>query len=222
MPDRTIEFLRHARPVVAAAVFLMGASAVAMAQSAPAASASASDIQKWIKICDPKNASLCAVTKDYVVESGPQAIATFTVRNSTDPKKFGIGVTVPPGFIFPPGIPINIDGNKLATAHYVVCWPDGPKSTRVMCIAQADASGDFVSAMKKGGTLELQLTTGDAKTVPIDFSLSGFTKVFDGPDMGQQALTKQREETATFFEQKAQQRGQQLIDEQRKAKASGG
>ena len=218
MPDRTIEFLRYARPVVTAAAFLMGASAAAMAQDAP----SASDMQKWIKICDPKNAAMCMVTKDYVVESGPQALATFTVRNTADPKKFGIGLTVPPGFIFPPGIPISIDGNKMATAHYVVCWPDGPKSTRVMCIAQADAADDFITAMKKGGTLELQLTTGDAKTVPIDFSLAGFTKTFDGPDMGEQALNKQREDTAKFFEQKAQQRGQQLIDEQRKAKASGG
>ena len=65
------------------------------------------------------------MTKDYVVESGPNALATFTVQTTPDPKKFGIGVTVPPGFIFPPGIPISVDGNKKATAQYVMCWPDG-------------------------------------------------------------------------------------------------
>ncbi len=218
MPNRTIEFLRHAGPVVTAAAFLMSASVTVMAQDAP----KASDIQQWLKICDPKHPDMCMVTKDYVVESGPQALATFTVRNTADPKKFGIGVTVPPGFIFPPGIPVSVDGTKMATARYVVCWPDSPKSPRVMCIAQAEAADDFVTAMKKGGTLELQLTTGDGKTVPINFSLSGFTKTFDGPDMGQSALTKQREETAKMFQQKAEQRGQQLIDEQRKAKAGGG
>ena len=217
MPYRMIEFIKLAPPALAAAAFLMGAPVAAMAQDAP----QGGDIQQWLKVCDPKDATLCAVTKDYVVESGPQALATFTIRSTADPKKFGLGVTVPPGFFFPPGIPVSIDGNKQTTAQYVVCWPDGPKSSRVMCIAAADVAADFVAALKKGGTLELQLTTGDGKTVPIDFSLAGFSKTFDGPDMGEAAITKQREETAKLFQDKAQQRGQQLIEEQRKAKAGG-
>lgn len=218
MPNRTIEFLKHARPALAAAVFLMGAPVAVLAQDAP----QGGDIQQWLKVCDPKQPKVCAVTKDYVVESGPQALATFTIQTTADPKKYGVGVTVPPGFIFPPGVPISVDGTKKTTAQYVVCWPDAPKSPRVMCIAQAQVADDFVTSLKKGGTLEIQLTTGDAKTVPIDFSLSGFSKVFDGPDMGEAAIAKQREETAKMFQDKAQQRGQQLIDEQRKAKASGG
>lgn len=218
MDNRTIQLLKLARPTLAAAAFVVGASAVAMAQDAPAAGG---DIQKWIKICDPKNPGTCMVTKDYVVESGPQALATFTLRTTGDPKKIGIGVTVPPGFIFPPGIPVSVDGTKMATAQYVVCWPDAPKSQHVVCVAQADAADDLVAAMKKGGKVEIQLTAGDAKTVPIDFSLDGFSKVFDGPDMGEAALAKQREDTAKLFQDKAQQRGQQLIDEQRKAKGGG-
>ncbi len=218
MPNRTTEFLKHARPVAAAAALLMGASLAAMAQDAP----SGGDTQQWLKICDPKKPDICAVTKDYVVESGPQALATFTLQTTADPKKFGIGITVPPGFIFPPGIPISVDGTKKGTAQYVICWPDAPKSQHVVCIAQAPAAEDFVTALKKGGTLEIELTTGDAKTVPIDFSLAGFSKTFDGPDMGEAALAKQREDTAKLFQQKAQQRGQQLIDAQRKDKAGGG
>lgn len=218
MPYRMIEFTRHARPALTVAAFLMSASVAAFAQDAP----KGGDISQWLKVCDPKNPAVCAVTKDYVVESGPNALATFTVQSTADPAKFGIGVTVPPGFIFPPGIPISVDGNKLTTAQYVLCWPDGPQSQRVMCIAQAQVAGDFVAALKKGGSLELQLTTGDAKTVPINFSLTGFTAAFDGADMGEAALAKQREDNAKAFQQKAQQRGQQLIDEQRKAKATGG
>ncbi len=217
MANRTIENLKHARPAVAAAAFLLGASVGALAQDAP----TAADIQQWVKMCDPKNPNTCIVTKDYVVEPGPQALATFSIQTTADPKKFAINLTVPPGFMFPPGIPISIDGTKKATAQYVICWPDAPKSQHVMCIAQAEAADDFVSALKKGGSVELQLTTGDAKTVPIDFALSGFTKVFDGPDMGEAALAKQREETAKYFEQKAQQRGQQLIDAQRQGKSGG-
>lgn len=217
MPNRTIEFLKHARPVLIGAAFLIGAPITAMAQNAP----SSSDLSKWLKVCDPKNPSICAVTRDYVVESGPNALATFTIQTTPDPKKFGVGLTVPPQFLFPPGIPISVDGNKKATAQYVVCWPDAPKSPRVMCIAQAQVADDFVTALKKGGTLEIQLTTADNKTVPIDFSLSGFSKVFDGPDMGQQALVKEREDVAKAFQQRAQQRSQQLIDAQRKDKSGG-
>ncbi len=219
MPNRTTEFLKHALPAVTAAALMMGTPVAAMAQDAPP---TANDAQRWLKICDPKNPATCAVTRDYVVESGPQVLATFTIQTTADPKKFGIGITVPPGFVFPPGIPISVDGAKQATAQYVICWPDAPKSQHVVCIAQAPAGEDFIAALRKGGMLELQLTTGENKTVPIDFSLIGFSKTFDGPDMGESALAKQREATAKLFQQKAQQRGQQLIDEQRKAKASGG
>ncbi len=91
----------------------------------------------------------------------------------------------------------------------------------MVCIAQAEATADVVSTLKKGGTVEISLVSANCKSVPIDFSLSGFTKVFDGPDMGEAALTKQREETAKIFQQKAQQRGQQLIDAQRQGKSGG-
>lgn len=217
MPHRMIEFIKHARPALAAAAFLLGAPVVAMAEDAPATG----DTTQWLKICDPKQPTMCAVTKDYVVESGPNALATFTIQSTADPKKFGVGLTVPPGFIFPPGIPVSVDGAKKATAQYVLCWPESPKSQRVMCIAQAQVADDFVTALKKGNKVEIQLTTGDAKSVPISFSLAGFSKTFDGPDMGEAALAKQREEIAKAFQAKAQQRGQQLIDEQRKAKAGG-
>lgn len=216
MPYRMIEFLKHARPAIAAAVFLLGAPVAVMAQSAPANG----DISKWLKVCDPKNASVCMVTKDYVVESGP--LATFTIHTTPDPNKFGIGITVPTGFIFPPGIPISVDGKKQTTARYVVCLPAAPKSQRVICVAQAEVSSSLISTLKKGGKLEIEVTTGDGKTVPIDFALSGFTKAFDGPDMGEAALAKQREETAKLFQQQAQQRSQQLIDAQRKDKGNGG
>ncbi len=223
MPNRMTEFLKDARPALIAAALLVGAPVAVMAQSAPSAPSAptSGDISQWIKVCSPKDPAICAVTKDYVVESGPSTLATFSLQTTADPNKFNIGITVPTGFIFPPGVPVSVDGTKKATAHYMVCLPAAPKSQQVVCIAQAPAPQDFVAALKKGGTVEIQLTTGDAKTVPIDFSLSGFTKSFDGPDMGEAALAKQREETAKMLQEKAQQRGQQLIDAQRQGKGGG-
>ena len=161
------------------------------------------------------------MTKDYVAEAGPNALARFTVQTTADPKKFGIGITVPLGFVFPPGIPISVDGEKKATAQYVICLPESPTTQSVACIAQAQVADDFVSALKKGSKLQLSLTAGDTKTIAIDFSLSGFSKSFDGPDMGEAAVAKQREEAAKIFQQKAQERGKQLIEEQRKQKSGG-
>jgi hypothetical protein len=66
------------------------------------------------------------------------------------------------------------------------------------------------------------MTAGDSKVVSIEFSLAGFSKSFDGPDLGEAAVAKQREDAAKIFQQKAQERGQQLIEEQRKQKAAGG
>ncbi len=89
------------------------------------------------------------------------------------------------------------------------------------CIAQAQVADDFVSALKKGVEAAAVADTGDTKTLPIDFSLAGFSKSFDGPDIGEAAVAKQREEAAKIFQQKAQERGQQLIEEQRKQKSGG-
>ena len=56
MPNRTIDFIKHARPAMAAAAFLMGASVAAMAQDAP----TGGDIQQWLKVCNPKHPNVLA------------------------------------------------------------------------------------------------------------------------------------------------------------------
>ena len=233
MSYRTIEFANFARKASCAALMLAWATGTASAQTAPApapapapASAPApatGDVSQWLKVCNPKQPEICAISKDYVAESGPNALARFAIQTTPDAKKFAIGITVPLGFVFPPGIPISVDGDKKITAQYVICLPESPQAkSSVVCVAQAPVADDFVGALKKGQKLQLQLTSGNSKQINLEFSLAGFSKSFDGPDMGEASVAKQREEAAKIFQQKAQQRGQELIDAQRKQKAGGG
>jgi invasion protein IalB len=249
MPKRTIELTRQARLLAVAAALALAGAPAAMAQPAPATPApapapapaapaaapapaagaaasapapAAGDIAQWVKVCNPKQPAMCSVTKDYVSESGPAPLATFSVQTTPDPKKYALGILVPLGFVFPPGIPINVDGDKKSTAQYVICLPESPQSQAVACIARAEVGDDIVGAMKKGSKLELQLTGGDGKVVSLAFSLAGFSKSFDGPDMGEATVAKQREDAAKIFQEKAAERGKQLIQEQQKQKAGGG
>lgn len=215
MSYRTIEFFTSGKFIAAAALALMCAPAAANAQ------AKAGDVSQWLKVCNPQQPEICSVTKDYISESMTGALARFTIQSTPDPKKYAVAILVPLGFVFPPGIPVDVDGSKKATAQYVICVPESPQSPQVICIAQAQVTDEFIGSLKAGNMLKLQLTTGDNKQVPIEFSLVGFSKSFDGPDLGEAAVAKQREEAAKIFQQKAQERGQQLIEEQRKAKGGG-
>ena len=233
MRNRTIDFTTHLRRAAVAVLALawapvaMAAPATPAPAAAPAAPSAAAaptsgDIAQWIKVCNPQQPAMCSVTKDFVSGSGPAPLATFSVQTTPDPKKYALGILVPLGFVFPPGIPINVDGDKKGTAQYVICLPESPQSQSVACIARAEVGDDFVGVMKKGSKLELQLTGGDGKVVPLAFSLAGFSKSFDGPDMGEAAVAKQRDEAAKIFQQKAAERGKKLIEEQQKMKAGGG
>ncbi len=213
MSHRTIQFFKHVPHAVAAAMILSGASGAALAQSAPATG----DVAQWVKQCNPQQPDICNISKDYVSANLPGPLATFIVQTTADPKKFQIGLQVPLGFVFPPGIPISVDGEKKATGQYVICLPP-PQGQSVLCLAQAPVTDDFIAALKKGSKLELTLTDGSNKAVPLNFSLAGFSKSFDGPDQGEAALAKQRAENAQLFQKMMDQKKQELIDAQRKQK----
>jgi invasion protein IalB len=209
-----------AKPATPAPAAKPAAPAAAAPAAAPAPTSG--DVAQWVKVCNPQQPAMCSVTKDFVSESGPAPLATFSVQTTPEPKKYALGILVPLGFVFPPGIPINVDGDKKGTAQYVICLPESPQSQAVACIARAEVGEDFIGTMKKGTKLDLQLTGGDGKVVPLTFSLAGFSKSFDGPDMGEATVAKQRQEAARIFQEKAAERGKKLIEEQQKQKASGG
>jgi invasion protein IalB len=223
VPAALAQAAKPATPAVAPPAAAPAVKPVPPGAAPPAAaqSGTSGDITQWIKVCNPQQPAMCSVTKDFVSESGPTPLATFSVQTTPDPKKYAIGILVPLGFVFPPGIPLTVDGEKKGAAQYVICLPESPQSQSVACIARAEVGEDFVGTMKKGSKLEMQLTGGDGKVIPLAFSLGGFSKSFDGPDMGEATVAKQREEAAKIFQEKAAERGKKLIEEQQKQKSGG-
>jgi invasion protein IalB len=186
----------------------------AKAAPAPAPNASATP---WVKICgtDPQTKKEgCVVSQELRAETG-QPIATVSIQNTPDPKKYGLGLVVPLGFVLPPGVVLNIDNEKKATAPFVICIPGGQKQ-QPACVAQAVVADDFVGALKKGNKLSLVLTTAQGKAIPIDVSLSGFAKSFDGPGVDKAAAENVRQQLAKGLQERAQEARQKLIDQQQK------
>jgi invasion protein IalB len=187
------------------------------AAPAPAAAANNQAPSPWIKVCgtDPQTKKEgCVVSQELRAETG-QPIATISIQNTPDPKKYGLGLVVPLGFVLPPGIVINVDGDKKATAPFVICIPGGQKQPPA-CVAQAVVADDLVSALRKGTKMSLVVTSAQGKTIPIDVSLSGFAKSFDGPGVDKAAAENVREQLAKGLQERAQEARQKLIDQQQK------
>ncbi len=168
---------------------------------------------EWVKICDPKDASLCQISEDYLLVGANSAIASISIQTSPDPKKFAVGIQVPLGFMVNAGIPLNVDGTKKATAQFITCVPS-PQSQAYFCLAQALVDDGFIDTLKKAKMLQLSLTGMDKSTATMNFPLTTFAQAYDGPD--QAALARQRDDAAKILAEKAKERAKQLEGQQPK------
>jgi invasion protein IalB len=224
MSYRNPSFLSGARRL-AVALVMVAMPAVAMAQdqpaegdaAAPAAAAPPQPNLPWIKVCgtDPgTKKEACVMTQEIRAESG-QPIASVTLQQTPDPKKFVLGLALPLGVIIPPGIVINVDTEKKATAQFVICIP-GQQKNPPACIAQAAVSDEFVASLRKGKTMQLVLTMGQGKTVPVGVTLAGFAKAYDGPGLAKAAAENAQKELAKGLQERAEQARKKLIEQQQK------
>jgi invasion protein IalB len=192
-------------------------AAAPAATAAPATAPTSPSNAPWLKVCgtDPNTKKeACVLTQEIRAESG-QAIASVSLQPTTDPKKFSFGVAVPLGVLMPPGIVINVDGEKRATAHYIICIPSQQKNPPA-CIAQAAVTDEFVGFLRKGKKLDLVLVMGQGKTVPIEVTLAGFAKTYDGPGLAKAAAENAQKELAKGLQERAEQARKKLIDQQQK------
>jgi invasion protein IalB len=204
-------------PAAALAPDDAAAPAPAPKPAAPAAAPAQPAAAAWLKVCGPDQATkkeTCVVSQEIRAESG-QPIASVSLQPSQDPKKWGLGIVIPLGFVLPPGIGINIDGEKKAAAQYVICIPGAQKQPPA-CIAQAAVDENFIAALKKGKQMDMMITTPQGKTVPVEVTLAGFAKTFDGPGLDRAAAENVREQLAKGLQEKADEARKKLIDQQKK------
>jgi invasion protein IalB len=197
---------------------LLAASVPASAQDATAtAPATPTPASPWVKICNTNpdtKAEVCVVSQELRAETG-QPIAVVTLQFGQEPGKYGIGIVVPIGFVLPPGITLAVDGTKQGTAHYTICIPPTNNQPSV-CLAQAPVNDDFVNALKKGNKLALVVVNPQNRQIPIELSLAGFSKAFDGPGVDRAAAEAQRKQLSEALQKSAEEARKKLIEQQQK------
>lgn len=193
------------------------ATPAAPAPAAPAAPAPGASASPWIKVCNKNpetNQEVCVVTQELRAETG-QPIAVVTLQLGQEPGKYGLGIVVPIGFVLPPGIALNVDGAKQGAAQYTICIPPATNQPSV-CLAQAPVDENFVTALKKGNKLQLVVVTPQNKQIPIELSLAGFSKTFDGPGIDRAAAEAQRKQLSDALQKSAEEARKKLIEQQQK------
>jgi invasion protein IalB len=211
---------------LAAVAALATASVAAIAQDAPttpptapaAPSAPAPATSEWQKVCTTDQASgneVCGITNQLRAETG-LPIASVTVQWAPATGQFGASVFVPITVILPPGVALTVDGEKKATAPYMICLPQSQRQT-AGCIARTEVKEDFITAMKKGNELALVVMNAALnKPVPIKISLAGFSKVFDGPGLDPAAAEARSQQLSEALQKSAEEARQKLIEQQQK------
>jgi invasion protein IalB len=171
----------------------------------------------WIKVCNTNpetNAEVCVVTQELRAETG-QPIAVVTIQLGQEPGKYGLGIVVPIGFVLPPGIALTVDGTKQGTAQYTICIPPTNNQPSV-CLAQTAVNDDFIGALKKGAKLALVVVNPQNRAIPIELSLAGFSKTFDGPGIDRAAAEAQRKQLSEALQKSAEEARKKLIEQQQK------
>jgi len=142
-------------------------------------------------------------------------IATVTIQLDREPGKHTVGLVVPVGFVLPPGVGMAIDGKQLTAAQYTICLP--PSASQVpVCLAQAAIEDAFIDSLKKGNKLALVMVNPQGKPIPIEMSLAGFSKSYDGPGIDRAAAQAQREQLSDALQKSAEEARQKLIEQQQK------
>ena len=206
-----------------AALALCIVPAVASAQEtpapapAPAPPAAAAPPSPWLKVCNlhpQTKTEICVITQEVRAETG-QPIAAVTIQKLKDEGKYGIGLVVPIHVRLPEGVTLTVDGEKKATAQYVMCIPQSQQQPSA-CVAQAELAEDFISSLRKGNELALIVVNPQNKPIGIKLSLAGFSKTFDGKGVDRAAAEAQREQLSEALQKSAEEARRKLIEQQQK------
>lgn len=168
------------------------------------------DESPWIKVCntDPKaNKEVCLITQELRTDTG-QFLASVAVREIAGEARKTLLIAVPPGMLIQPGLRVQIDNGKQTEAKYGICFPNA-------CYSELVVDDNFIASMKKGGALKLTTLNQQAKPVPFELSLIGFTKVYEGEPIDAAALQQRDQRLQSELQKRAEEARQKLIEKQK-------
>ncbi len=232
-----------ARPVrrmlspAAAAVLLMTAGSVALAQHPPKAapakpatpakpSAGAAPAQgqpaqpqmpkliysPWTKLCgkgkEPNAKQSCFTIIDGRLESGVPVAGAALVEQEGEAHKV-LRVTLPLAVQLKYGTRVIIDKDQPISGNFVICFPNG-------CMADLDATDELVQKLKKGQTLTLQAVNMNGVPISLPLPLTEFAKAHDGPPTDPKELEARQKKLQEELQKRAEEARKKLESEGKK------
>jgi invasion protein IalB len=162
---------------------------------------------EWTKVCgkDPSSTTeMCYTTRDFVSDKDQPllAVALYDVKGKQSQKVMRL--LMPLGLLLQPGIRVAIDRNQASPGRYASCLPNG-------CFAEAPVKNDFVTALKKGTTLNVSARNQIGREVTFAVPIAGFGKAFDGPPIDPKVLEEQQRKTQEDMKRRSDELRQRLM-----------
>lgn len=193
---------------------VLAAPAAALGQEGQAESAPpAAPESPWVKVCSPdeSGASRCNTTYVLLSQNG-SLIASFSIQELPE-NKIGIGTFVPLGFVIPAGVQLAVDGEVKGAAQFTICVP-ASQAGPAGCAARAEVGKEFVDTLRKGNKLAIVLANTQGKPIPIEMTLIGFSKTYDGEGLDPVAARAMEVEQSKQLQEDARAAFQRMIERQ--------
>ncbi len=194
---------------------LIGCALAALAISASAGTVAAQSEEQespWVKVCnqDPNaGKQICLVTQELRTNTG-QFLSSVAIREIEGEARKTLLIAVPTGMLIQPGLRIQVDAGKQTEAKYGICFPNA-------CYSELVIDDAFINSMKQGGKLILTTLNQQAKAIPLELTLIGFTKIYDGEPMDVAELQKKQDQLQAELQRRADEARQKLIEAQKSA-----
>lgn len=160
--------------------------------------------QNWLKVCDPLPDGQKACLLRQVVLANGQFLGSFLLRDDPGQESRLLAVaSVPLGVLLPFGLTWQIDNAKPIRVPYMLCDTQS-------CSTQLVINEQYVSSLKKGGTLKLTAKNRQNQDLSIDINLSGFTASYDGDAALTFKQLQEQESGQNALEKVLQDRAEQL------------
>jgi len=197
---------------IAPRLAVMTAGVVGLMASGMAPTFAQQPPEGWFKVCSKQEeVDVCNVQNIILADTGQMitGISLIELKGKVNRKVFQ--VSVPTGRMVPPGIGLQIDGQKPQKLDYMLCFPD-------RCIAEVPLSDALVASFKKGSEMTLTSVNFQNQPNPIKVSLSGFTGAYDGPALQQSDLEERQKKLQEYVSKNTADFTKKLQEEQEKAK----
>jgi invasion protein IalB len=158
----------------------------------------------WAKFCgkgqDPNAKEVCFTGKDGRTEAGQPVVAAALIEPEGEPKKL-FRITLPSPLQLQFGTRLIIDKEQPISGAFFTCFANG-------CMADYEATPEFVSKLKKGQMLQIQAINlaANAITFPLplaDTSGNSFLKANEGPPTDPKVFEEQQKKLQEDLQKRA-------------------